>query len=327
MSPTVATTRSVRFAHSGRIRRAAGLGLLSGEFMRMGKDGAAAATLQESPPPSHTCMAVSDFAAWLVCPAVAGAAAFVVGSMAGSFLNVVAHRVPRRETVVFGRSRCPACGATIRPYDNVPVFGWLALGGRCRDCRAAIPARYPLVEAGCGALAAVLAVAEVMAVGDDPAALVGWGARTAVTLALVAWALLAERGHAVSGATVGTATVAAAVAAACLPTLAPLPVVCPPAAWASTAAWPGCLLASLAGLAVGWLAGAADGGPTRAACGLVGATLGWQAAAVAALAARAASRCSRHAGAGPLAAVVAVACWHPLQWTWAAACRAVAAAG
>jgi leader peptidase (prepilin peptidase)/N-methyltransferase len=80
----------------------------------------------------------------------------------GSFLNVVIHRVPRRESVVSPRSRCPECRVEIRPRDNVPVLGWLLLRGRCRACGAAISARYPLVEAATavafGACAAVQGV-------------------------------------------------------------------------------------------------------------------------------------------------------------------------
>ena len=68
------------------------------------------------------------------------------GLVAGSFLNVVIHRLPRGESVAFPGSHCPACGAPIRPYDNVPVLSWLFLRGRCRVCRAPISARYPAVE-------------------------------------------------------------------------------------------------------------------------------------------------------------------------------------
>ena len=68
------------------------------------------------------------------------------GLIAGSFVNVVIHRLPRGESVAFPGSHCPACGAPIRPYDNVPVLSWLFLRGRCRVCRAPISARYPAVE-------------------------------------------------------------------------------------------------------------------------------------------------------------------------------------
>lgn len=70
----------------------------------------------------------------------------VLGALVGSFLNVVAYRVPLRRSVVSPPSACPSCGARIRARDNVPVVSWLVLGGRCRDCRARISPRYPLVE-------------------------------------------------------------------------------------------------------------------------------------------------------------------------------------
>ncbi len=68
------------------------------------------------------------------------------GAIIGSFLNVVIHRIPREESIVFPNSRCPSCGATIAFYDNVPVFSYLFLAGRCRSCREPISARYPVVE-------------------------------------------------------------------------------------------------------------------------------------------------------------------------------------
>ena len=71
----------------------------------------------------------------------------VFGANVGSFLNVVAYRVPQGMSVVFGGSHCPICGRAIRPWHNLPVVGWLMLGGRCRDCLVPIPVRYPLVEA------------------------------------------------------------------------------------------------------------------------------------------------------------------------------------
>lgn len=78
---------------------------------------------------------------------------FWLGATVGSFLNVVAYRLPREQSLVRPGSRCPKCGKPIRWHDNVPVFGWLMLGGRCRACRARISARYPLVEAAMGTLA------------------------------------------------------------------------------------------------------------------------------------------------------------------------------
>ena len=76
------------------------------------------------------------------------------GLLVGSFLNVVAWRLPRGESLLFPASHCPGCEHPVRPYDNVPVLSWLALRGRCRDCSTPISARYPLVEAATAALAA-----------------------------------------------------------------------------------------------------------------------------------------------------------------------------
>ena len=72
--------------------------------------------------------------------------AFLFGLLAGSFLNVCIHRMPKDLSVVHPRSACPHCGHPIRWYDNVPVLSFLLLGGRCRDCQAAISWLYPAVE-------------------------------------------------------------------------------------------------------------------------------------------------------------------------------------
>jgi leader peptidase (prepilin peptidase)/N-methyltransferase len=77
-------------------------------------------------------------------------AAFIIGLLFGSFLNVCISRLPKHESVVHPRSRCPQCGAAIRWYDNIPLISWLVLQGRCRDCKQAIPWRYPLVEMAIG---------------------------------------------------------------------------------------------------------------------------------------------------------------------------------
>ena len=74
------------------------------------------------------------------------AAAFLIGLLFGSFLNVCISRLPEHESVVKPRSRCPKCGAGIRWYDNVPLLSWVLLRARCRDCKAAISWRYPVVE-------------------------------------------------------------------------------------------------------------------------------------------------------------------------------------
>ena len=83
---------------------------------------------------------------------------FLGGAVTGSFLSVVAHRVPRGESIVGPRSRCARCGAQIAAYDNIPILSWLLLRGRCRHCGERISPRYPLVEVGTGLLFAVTAL-------------------------------------------------------------------------------------------------------------------------------------------------------------------------
>lgn len=78
------------------------------------------------------------------------------GAIWGSFANVVVYRWPREQSLVRPGSRCPACGHPIRWYDNIPVLSWFVLGAKCRDCRAPISSRYPLVEATSALLAAAV---------------------------------------------------------------------------------------------------------------------------------------------------------------------------
>ncbi len=85
-----------------------------------------------------------------MAPALAPAALF--GLLIGSFLNVVAWRLPRGESLIKPRSKCPGCATQLKAYDNIPVFSWLALRGRCRGCGEKISARYPVVEAVTAAL-------------------------------------------------------------------------------------------------------------------------------------------------------------------------------
>ena len=83
---------------------------------------------------------------------------FLLGVIFGSFANVVIHRVPAGESVVHPPSACPACGAQIRPRDNIPILSWLLLRGRCRTCGAPISPRYPLVELASGLLFVAMSV-------------------------------------------------------------------------------------------------------------------------------------------------------------------------
>ncbi len=87
--------------------------------------------------------------------------AFLLGGVLGSFLNVVAYRLPQQMSLSWPGSHCPACGKSIRWHDNVPIFGWIRLGGKCRDCGAPISPRYPLVEAVVATSSAVLAWSEM----------------------------------------------------------------------------------------------------------------------------------------------------------------------
>ncbi len=76
--------------------------------------------------------------------------AIALGASIGSFINVVVYRVPAGLSVLFPPSRCPHCLNQLKAYDNVPVFGWLRLKGRCRFCKNKISIRYPVVEAAAG---------------------------------------------------------------------------------------------------------------------------------------------------------------------------------
>jgi leader peptidase (prepilin peptidase)/N-methyltransferase len=94
-------------------------------------------------------MAESPVPFWFVLTVAAA-----YGLVFGSFLNVVVHRLPRGMSLLHPRSHCPACGALVRWFDNIPLLSYVALLGRCRACKRPISPRYPLVELAAGALAA-----------------------------------------------------------------------------------------------------------------------------------------------------------------------------
>lgn len=81
-----------------------------------------------------------------------GACAFIAGLIFGSFANVVIYRVPRDLSIVKPRSKCPACGAPVKAYDNIPILSFIILGGKCRNCGKPISWRYPLTEFASGLL-------------------------------------------------------------------------------------------------------------------------------------------------------------------------------
>src|SRR3954447_24614778 len=101
--------------------------------------------------------------------AMGAALAGIFGLTFGSFINVVAYRLPAKQSLSRPRSRCPGCGTQIRARDNVPVLSWLLLRGRCRDCGEPISRRYPLVEAGTALLCALV----VLVKGIEAEALIG----------------------------------------------------------------------------------------------------------------------------------------------------------
>jgi len=89
-------------------------------------------------------LALSDLT--LIPPASLYIVAALFGAIIGSFLNVVIHRLPREESIVFPNSRCPSCGTVIAFYDNIPLLSYAVLRGRCRSCKTHISVRYPAVE-------------------------------------------------------------------------------------------------------------------------------------------------------------------------------------
>jgi prepilin signal peptidase PulO-like enzyme (type II secretory pathway) len=114
----------------------------------------------------------------------------VFGLVIGSFLNVVVYRVPAGIPLT-RESRCPRCGAPVRPWQNVPVLSWLALRGRCASCDAPISPRYPLVEVATGLAFALLAWAMTDAVTTASAATSGLDSQWAVVPVAVAYFYLA----------------------------------------------------------------------------------------------------------------------------------------
>ncbi|MCO6456921.1 MAG: prepilin peptidase [Pirellulaceae bacterium] len=253
---------------------------------------------------------------------LAAAWIFSVGACVGSFLNVVVYRAPRGRSLVRRGSYCPYCTTPIQPRDNIPILGWLLLGGRCRTCRLPISPRYPLVEATTALLFLGLFLVELTSGGAnlplrDPAFrsgavdvlldpqwdLIGLCAFHLFLLCnLLCWALIAYDGHRVPATCLGFALLVSGTCSAVWPHLHPVPAVISwPEAWTESQ-WLirlqtdlAGVLAGLAGLAAGTVIGllidlAAWGCPPvrfrpQAASGLAlaGLTLGWQAALAVAL--------------------------------------------
>jgi leader peptidase (prepilin peptidase)/N-methyltransferase len=136
--------------------------------------------------------------------------AAVGGLILGSFLNVVAYRLPRGESLVHPRSRCPHCDTQLRAIDNIPVLSWVVLRGRCHHCGAPISARYPLVELTTGAL-----FAAVVATQDDAVRIV---LGLLLVAALVPITLIDLDHRIIPNVITGPAAIAALVAIAALDT-------------------------------------------------------------------------------------------------------------
>jgi leader peptidase (prepilin peptidase)/N-methyltransferase len=125
------------------------------------------------------------------------------GAAIGSFVNVVAYRLPRHESLVKPRSRCPHCKKQIAGYDNIPVVSWILLRGHCRHCKAPIPVRYPLVEA----LTALLFVGVGLKIGLEATLLPA----LALTITLVAAAETDLEHHIIPNRLMATSAIAAVV--------------------------------------------------------------------------------------------------------------------
>ncbi|MCL4191836.1 MAG: A24 family peptidase [Thermoguttaceae bacterium] len=228
---------------------------------------------------------------------------FALGSVIGSFLNVVVYRLPRGMSLSQPGSHCPNCKHPIRWYDNVPILGWFALGGRCRDCGLRISLRYPAVEAVTAALFLWLGLAEFFSGGanlpqsapmvqaaeetmpsvNESAAMLCYHLLLVATLLTAA--LIDADGQPVPWSLAAPALLIGGLAPAVWRGLHPVP------ALPGLVGWPGGLADSALGLASGLVIAAAlrpalrPGHRVGLAVGLActGTILGWQAAVVLAL--------------------------------------------
>lgn len=286
-------------------------------------------------------------ATWPWAEAVVIFFGFAWGSLLGSFINVVVHRLPLGESVAGERSRCPHCRRPIRARDNLPVIGWLVLRGRCRSCGAGISPAYPLVEALCGVLVATLAATELAAGGrwlprsstgfpqgvdrllrGDWQLLVTCCLHAGVVLTIVVWTLLDRADwrpdSAGSKCPRGWFLVAAGIV---LAGVALAPLAAPPGLLPGGGGWPAepsvvqGVTASLAGILLGGvLARAARSWSVRLALPLLGSVLGWQTLTVVAVATALAGGLGRiftqnrlqpgDAGLGLAVAGTAALAWH-----------------
>lgn len=175
----------------------------------------------------------------MTAPLIALAGGF--GLLIGSFLNVVIFRVPAGRSIVSPPSACGACGARVRPFDNIPVLSWLLLRGRCRDCAAPISARYPFVEL----LTGVVFAAVVVRFAPWEALLAPTGELVAALAETLAFLVLAAIGVALAWIDLDTQRLPDAIVLPAYPAVAALLAV----AAAAGGDW-GALLRALAGGAI-----------------------------------------------------------------------------
>jgi leader peptidase (prepilin peptidase)/N-methyltransferase len=240
-----------------------------------------------------------------------------MGGAIGSFVNVVVYRLPAGLSLIWPGSHCPLCKHPIRWYDNVPVFGWIALRGKCRDCRSPISVRYPLVEAIAAAVFLGLGVGEFfvpwVSLPLRPEILFGEVFRARLDMAqsagilayhllffstLLAALLIEYDGRRVTGWLWLPAMAVGALAPLAWPWLHPVPAALLPADWIAglvdVAAGAG------AGAVLGWLARPVVGRQCAAGFFLAlvgtGLFLGWQSVAVLAVASVALDRLSAVVG-------------------------------
>jgi leader peptidase (prepilin peptidase)/N-methyltransferase len=209
---------------------------------------------------------------------------FIFGASIGSFLNVVIYRTPLGFSLL-GSSRCPYCRAGIRPRDNIPVFGWLMLRGRCRVCRLPISTRYPLVEFTVGILILVLGTLEVLQAGANLPPAFGQVGRAAniswlihhpnwdIVLACIlhgillcivlSWALIQYDGHAVPRGYLTLAVVLVGAIPFTRPTVQAVPWISELPARLQEPLWLSQRLSLLIGLAAGLSIGLVLGGIER----------------------------------------------------------------
>ncbi len=243
---------------------------------------------------------------------------FAVGGAVGSFLNVVVYRLPRGISLTWPGSHCPACKRPIRPRDNLPILGWFLLRGRCRDCKAKIAFRYPLVEAITAAAFLAVGLVEGLSGGANLPQQLGPSAEAmsvphlgetelivlvsyhlVLLCTLLAAGFIEYDGHRLPLRLMLPALVVGAVAPLAWPEIRPVPVYDGLSGWIAglSDGAAGVAVGALLGFAAWYVSGASRGvpllrrssgteAPRRDRLGLVlgpacvGLFLGWQAAAV-----------------------------------------------